>query len=337
MKKPDLHLKDEMLHRITGSIFLGYGILIAYKLGLFNLLSSKSLSTEEIAPQLNLSLRPTQALISAASAYDLLKYENGKYGLSPIGVQYLTKESPSYFGDVLDLYIAQIDHLSFKNIESAVVTDLPQVYSGGHLFDVHKDSCFGRQFTNSMHHKSYNSAYSWPKHVEMKSSDILVDIGAGSGIHSIAACQCYPMEAIICDLKEILPFAYEKVLDAGLEKQISLQSIDMWTDPFPEGTIHFYSDIFHDWSPEKCQFLAKKSYEALPKDGRIILNEMLFDEGKEGPELTSAYNLKMLYWTEGQQFSKKEIAELLKKAGFKKIKIKNYFGGWSLVIGEKIR
>ncbi|WP_059359018.1 methyltransferase [Parachlamydia acanthamoebae] len=326
---------DEMLHKITGSIFIGYAVLTAHKIGLFHLLEKESLPIEEIAQRLNIELRPAQAVLSAAGAFNLVSCNHGYYTLSSIGRLYLSQNSPSYFGDVFDLYNDQSDQFTLKAIEMAVKTNKPQVYLGEHLFESNKKEEHGRSFTNSMHRKSYNSAHSWPQYLKTTEQDVLIDIGCGSGVHAISVCQAHPIKAILCDFKEILIYALENLKKNKLEDRIIGYPINMWEDPFPEGSIHFYSDIFHDWNPEKCLFLAKKSYESLKKGGRIILNEMLFNDDKTGPELTAAYNIKMLYWTEGQQFSKLEIVELLKTAGFGEIEVVNYFGNWSLIIGAK--
>jgi hypothetical protein len=109
----------------------------------------------------------------------------------------------------------------------------------------------------------------------------------------------------------------------------------MWKDSFPDGDIYFLSDIFHDWEKEKCAFLAKKCFQSLSKGGQIILHEMLFDANKTGPFLTSAYNMKMMLWTEGQQFNYSEIQDILQDAGFHEIHIKKSLGNWSLIIGKK--
>ena len=109
----------------------------------------------------------------------------------------------------------------------------------------------------------------------------------------------------------------------------------MWKDDFPIGDIFFFGDIFHDWTEEKCLLLAKKCFNKLPKGGKIILHEMLFNNDKTGPLLTAAYNMKMMLWTEGTQYSQNEISDILKKAGFTKIKIIQALGNWSLIVGEK--
>jgi len=62
---------------------------------------------------------------------------------------------------------------------------------------------------------------------------------------------------------------------------------------------------------------------------------MLFNDSKTGPFLTSAYNMKMLLWTRGQQFTFKEISRILQGAGFVEIEAKKSLGSWSLILGRK--
>lgn len=125
------------------------------------------------------------------------------------------------------------------------------------------------------------------------------------------------------------------VLTFALDQRIALKQIDLWNDPFPEGDVCFLADIFHDWSPQKCLILAKKCFESLMDRGLIILHEMLFDSNKRAPFLTSAYNMKMMLWSEGQQFSGSEIQSILQEAGFHEIEIRKSLGNGSLIVGKK--
>jgi hypothetical protein len=40
-------------------------------------------------------------------------------------------------------------------------------------------------------------------------------------------------------------------------------------------------------------------------------------------------------WTEGRQYSGKELTEMLSEAGFKAVEVKRSFGLWSIVTGVK--
>ncbi|KVN11075.1 hypothetical protein WT08_14330 [Burkholderia sp. MSMB1552] len=50
----------------------------------------------------------------------------------------------------------------------------------------------------------------------------------------------------------------------------------MWRDPFPAADLHFYSNIFHGWPADRNAVLVRKSFDALPCGGRIVLHEVLY-------------------------------------------------------------
>ena len=76
-------------------------------------------------------------------------------------------------------------------------------------------------------------------------------------------------------------------------------------------------------------------FEALDRGGRIVVHEMLFNNDRSGPFPVAANNITMLLWTEGEQYSGREIALMLRDAGFAKIEVKPTFGYWSIVTGVK--
>jgi hypothetical protein len=104
-----------------------------------------------------------------------------------------------------------------------------------------------------------------------------------------------------------------------VQARIGTHEGDLWKDPFPSADVHFYSMIFHDWPPEECRFLAKKSFDSLGPGGRIIVREMLFNNDRAGPFPVEAFNIDMLLWVEGEQNSGREISSMLREAGFKNI------------------
>jgi hypothetical protein len=110
----------------------------------------------------------------------------------------------------------------------------------------------------------------------------------------------------------------------------------MWEDTFPNADLHFYSNIYHDWSREKGAFLTRKSFDSLPSGGRIVVHEMLYDDDKTGPFAAAAFNINMLVWSaDGEQYSGHELSEMLARAGFRNIETKPTFGYYSIVTGTK--
>lgn len=336
LKGANLFLSDEKLQLITGQIFVGQGVLVAYELGLFKLISKTPSSIQEIAKKLDLGERAAQAIIACAGALGFVEHRKGLYLLSKLGKTYLDEKKPGSYGKVLDLLIKQNQIMNYESVKKAILLEHALINKGKGLFKSSKDLGTSKDFIDSLHYKAFKPAFFWPKLVDLKENEKFVDIGGGSGIHTIAACLHWSkLAGIVCDRPSVISFTKEYVKNFGLKNRIRLVGLDMWKDPFPKGDVYFFGDVFHDWSKEKCSFLARKSFQSLPENGKIILHEMLFNKKKTGPFLTAAYNLKMMIWTEGQQFSRSEILDLLQKVGFKKIEIKKSLGNWSLVVGTK--
>lgn len=314
---------------------------VAHELHLFEILAQHSaLTLEEIATQLKIQERPAQSLVSMCTSLNLLQLNNQKkFELTDTARHFLLKESPFYVGGALDITLMNGEVYSFKSYRQALIHNTSQVYQGKELFKTNEEQIgLAKAFTHAMHGKSMAMANVWPKKIDLSAHHTFLDIGGGSGAHSITAMlHNANLKAIVYDRPGVCDVAKEYIHQFGLEKRIQTQIGDMWKDPFPDADIHFYSDIFHDWSIEKCKQLIQKSHQTLKSGGRILLHEMFFNDQKTGPYGVAAYNIMMLLWTEGgQQFSKREMSALLESAGFISVEvIPTGFGDWSLMTGLK--
>ena len=164
----------------------------------------------------------------------------------------------------------------------------------------------------------------------------MLDVAGGSGAHCIGATMRWPkLKAIVFDIAPVCEVAESFAKQYGLQNRISTHVGDMWSDPFPPADLHFYNYIFHDWPPDKCRFLARKSFESLKPGGRLIVSEVLYNAHKTGPFAAAAYTMIMLGWTSGRQYSGRELSEMLRDANFVDITVKPTFGYMSIVTGRK--
>jgi hypothetical protein len=62
---------------------------------------------------------------------------------------------------------------------------------------------------------------------------------------------------------------------------------------------------------------------------------MLYNGDKSGPFTVAGYDVSMLLWTEGQQFSGAELSALLAAAGFTDLRVIPTLGYWGIVSGRK--
>lgn len=311
--------------------------LVAYDLKIFPLLAEKPKTLAEVCEALQINYRPAEALLAMSVSMGLLQVKDGCYSLTSFAEDYLLESSSTYLGGFLDFAIANDHVFSFESIKKAVLTNSSQVYSGDKLFQSHQEqAALARAFTHATHSHSMGAALAWPEVIDLSGYRLLLDIGGGSGAHAIGATLKWPdLQALIVDLAPVCEVAQEFVMNYGLQSRIKTQVSDMWSQPFPAADLHFYSDIYHDWPPQKGRFLTQKSFESLEPGGRIIIHEMLYDEQKTGPSAVAAYDIAMLLWTEGQQYSARELSTMLMEVGFTDIEVKPTFGYWSIVTGCK--
>ena len=314
-------------------------ILVAHELGIFSLLQNQAMVQTEICQAKGISPRGASALLSMCSATGLLVKKDDKYHLTPLSRRYLLSDSQYYYGGFLDLLINNYESITYPSIRQAVLSDRSLAYEGDKdVFEVHGEHADrAAAFTRAMHSSSTGPAHAWVKQIDLSSYDRILDIGGGSGAHSIAALeQWQQLQATLLDLAPVCQVADEIAHSHNLSSRLTTQACNIWSDPFPSADIHFYSQIFHDWPEEKCLFLAKKSFQSLPAGGRIILHEVLYDDDMCGPFTAAANSVGMLLWTQGRQYSGHELSDMLDESGFVDVSISpTGFAYWSIVTARK--
>jgi hypothetical protein len=312
-------------------------LLVAHDLKLFALLAQGPRTTAEVAVALRIAPRPAETLLTMCAALGLIRDRDGRHALTELAEDYLLDDSPTAFGGYLDLLKASASVYSYAGVKRAVLADAPQAYEGQDWVKSHEEqAALARDFTRAMHGAAAAPALAWPDAVDLSGHRLMLDVGGGSGAHSIGATRRWPaLRALVLDIAPVCEVAAEFVAAYGLRDRIGTRVLDMWADPFPPADLHFYSMIYHDWPPSRCLTLTRRSLDALPPGGRLIVHELLLDDDRPGPVAVASYSVAMLLWTEGKQYSGRELAAMLAEAGFADVEVKRTFGYWGLVTGRK--
>ena len=326
-------IDDKPLWDVIAGMF-GYQVLmIANELDLFSVLVDKPKSLLEISNELNISERPAEALLLMLVNLRFVSISDQNYKLTKYAEKYLLTDSPTYFGGLLDL--TNINTL--ESLKQAVLSNESRVYGEEAIFDRHEVEIEqAKAFTEAMHSSSMAPALEWPKYIDLSNNNVLLDIGGGSGAHTIGALKVWEnLQGINFDIAPVCEVSQKYFDQYVLNSRVKAIPGDFWKDDMPSADVHFYSQIFHDWPEDKCRYLSEKSFASLPNKGKIILHEILFDDDKCGPKIAAAASVAMLNWTEGKQYSGKELCGFLQDVGFVNIQTVKTFGYWGIVIGEK--
>ena len=333
---PKPRTDDRLICDLTESVTGCFAVAVAHDLGVFRLLAGGPRTATELCAALGIARSPAETLLILCTSAGLLRSENDHYELMPVAEEYLVEGSPTYAGSLFELWADEDSPISLRGLRAAVTRQQPQHGTRQWIEVLRHDAARAARITRIMHGHSMGPALAWPEKVDLDECRLLLDVGGGSGAHSIGALMRWPrLEAIVLDLPSVCIAAGEYIEQYGMTGRITTCAADMWTGAWPRADVHFYGDIFHDWTPEECRTLARKSHEQLSPGGRIIVHEMLFDDDKRGPFTVAASSMAMLAWCGGQQFSGPELSSLLRECGFEDVEVVPTFGYWSVVTGRK--
>lgn len=311
---------------------------VALELELFESLDARPDTPEGLAERRGFDARALRALLAMLRLMGFLREHAGVYQLDQAGRQYMLKSSPFYWGPFFARVGPTINAhrllLETVNGERAKGGNArpSDGWEAGHV-----EMDMARTVTGFMHCHSLPAAVGMTRTQDLSGMRRLLDVAGGSGCFSIAMAQRDPeLRCTVMELPTICILAREYIAKGGVADRVDTVSVDMFREPWPKGyDTHFFSNVFHDWSPETCLALARSSFEALPCGGRILLHEMLLDDSGTSPEPAVAFSLVMAIGTRGQQFSFPELRDILAEAGFRRIRTQPSYGYYSLVCAEK--
>lgn len=328
-------IDDKPMWDLVAGLTGYHAVTLAYDLGIFNILSNEPKSAIEVSEKLNIQMRPVEAILNVNLNLGFIVKQDDGYSLSELGKKYLLKSSPTYFGGLLDLIVH--NEFTYEKLKKAALSNKPQEYGQNDIFLSHEQNMeLAKKFTYAMHSISVAPASRWVSNLDLSEHEHFLDIGGGSGAHLISALTEWPnMKGTVLDIDPVCEVSEKYLNRNDLSSRANTHAGDFWNCEFPNADIHFYSQIFHDWPEEKCQFLSDKSFKSMPKGGKIVIHEILIDDDKEGPFTPVAVSIAGLTWTEGKQYTGKEIRNILENSGFVNTRVISSFGYWGLIVGEK--
>jgi predicted O-methyltransferase YrrM len=288
---------------------------------IFGRIAQQPMTPAELGKALALAERPTAVLVTALKALGLLSTDaDGRLHLTDLAREHLLPGGAFDVGDYIGLaanspgVLALVECLR-SNKPASHESGVAFIYREG-VKSAMENEAAARHFTLALAGRAKNVAPVLAERVPLAGAGLLVDVGGGTGIYSIAFLQRNPdLRASVLDRPEVLKVAQEFAETHGVADRLRTQAADMFRDPLPQADVVLLSNILHDWDIAECRALIARCAAALRPGGRLLIHDVFLNDALDGPLPMALYSAALFTLTEGRLYSAAEYRTWLTEAG----------------------
>lgn len=319
-------------------------LLAAVKLNLFTLLGEESLTASQIQRGLALHGKYLYDFLDTLTSLGFLERkgigQSALYANTEETAFFLDKNKPAYIGGFLEMANDR-EYRFWADLEEGLKTGKPQneiKTTGKESFQaIYEDPKRLKQFTEAMSGIQKGSFMAFANKFDFSSYRTLLDVGGSGGLLSALVASKHPhMYCTTYDLPQLEALALQTIDAMGVSSKVSIQSGNFFTESFPEAQVITMGNILHSFDLEAKQMLIGKAYEALPKNGCLVVIEMIMDNERRSNTMALLMSLNMLIESDGGfNYTESEFVNWVRKAGFQETKFIHLAGPVSAAIAYK--
>ncbi len=290
---------------------------------LFERLAQGARRVESLRVDLGLAERPTVVLLTALRAMGLLTGDDeGRIALTPLSREFLSGP-PFDIGGYIGL---DADAPGVRSMVERLRTNRPPgtrpeeagtafIYREGVASAMEREA-EARRLTLALAGRARIVAPVLAKRVRLSEARVLLDVGGGTGLFSIAFLRANPnLRAIVWDRPEVLKVAGELAETHGVADRLECLPGDMFADVVPSADVVLLSNVLHDWDVPECRQLLSRCAAALTTGGRLLVHDVFLNDALDGPLSLALYSAALFCLTEGRAYSAAEYRGWLHEVG----------------------
>ncbi len=307
-------------------------LLSAFELDIFTNIEESGTSNHQIAGNLHLDEHACERLLNALVSLGFLKKKSQLYYNTPESFTFLSKKSPEYLGGMM-----HTNHLwnTWSHLTQVVKTG-----TSAHPAEINeRGDDWLVSFITAMHDRAIKQAPQQLAGVDLSGIKTILDVGGGSGAFSMEFVKRNSeIKATVFDLPNVVPITKQFIVKEGFAGKIETYTGDYTANDLPTGfDLVFLSAIIHSNSLELNQQLIRKCFNALNKNGKIIIQDWIMNDDRTQPAPGAIFAINMLVGTEsGDCFTEEEVSDMLTNAGFSNISRIEFESGLSQMIAQKL-
>jgi hypothetical protein len=142
----------------------------------------------------------------------------------------------------------------------------------------------------------------------------VVDVGGANGTFVGELLQANShLTGVVLDLPDAMPGVAEESRRRGLGDRMSGIGGDFF-DSVPAADIYLLKSVLHDWSDQLCVKVLSSIRDAMERDARLFIVEMMFTD-QEPSMVAAMMDIAMLFGFSGRERASDEYEKLLSAAG----------------------
>ncbi|MDR0239747.1 MAG: methyltransferase domain-containing protein [Deltaproteobacteria bacterium] len=300
------------LMKASGAYWQSCAIHSGVELGIFTALHNESMTVDALARQLGCDLRGLATLLTALCALGLLQKEGDHYAADAAARQYLSEQSPEYFGHI----ILHHQHLvpAWSRLSEAVRNGRSTRESSHRT----EDAAQREHFLLGMFNVASQQAHAAAAALDLRKHTRLLDLGGGPGAYAVHFCLQNPqLSAIVYDLPTTRPFAEKIIARYKLAQRIQFMAGDFLQETVTgRYDVVWISQVLHAMDNESSALLLEKAARVLTPGGLLLIQEFVLNDTRDGPAHPALFGCNMLVGTEaGKVYTEKELFDLLRRVG----------------------
>jgi len=310
-------------------------LVAAIDLELFTHIANGDHTVVDIAKTASASQRGVEILLNGLTSLNFLTKSNGTYDLTPLSEKFLVKGKPSYFGD----FVQHVDGLwePWSHLTDVTKTGKP-------FQRIEKDH--GPEFFEKMVMQIVPMSYPCAKAAAQalgvgsswKNLDVL-DIAAGPGAWGIAFAESDAGTRVkALDLPNVIEVTKKLVKEFNLGHSFSyipgdLREVNIGENQYD---LVILGHICHSEGAKKTRELLSRVYKALKQGGKVLIAEMVPDDGRSKYVFPLMFAANMLInTTDGNTFTMAEFRSWLYTENFHDMAIIDAPGPSPLIVASK--
>jgi hypothetical protein len=316
---PDASLTQ--LLRMADGLIIHQSLYAAAKLGVADLLADGPQTTAQLAGQLEVKESPLYRTLRLLASQGVFEETAPRTFAQTALSRFLCTGVP---GSVRSTFIFRGSEFFFApygEILHSIETGQParEKIFGMNGFDYlreHPDTA--RVFDDAMTNMSMLVGPAVAAAYDFGAWDSLMDVAGGNGILLSNILRAHSkLRGVLADLPHVLERAREHGhLGGDLEARCVMEPCDFF-QRVPSGCrAYVMKSVIHDWDDERAHKILVNCRRAVPKDGALLLVELVLAEGNL-PSLGKIIDVVMMVLTGGKERTEQEYRDLFSAAGFR--------------------